>query len=158
MASSANNGEGTSENSEGISKSQLVSERTKQRISLKEDIFLLIQESLGPSQTSGNALRETVDSFQSRLATTESTGENFEKLVVAEEVLGHGNLAPRNAGLQNSVPLQLRGCAALSDGCLKSGRLVKAVGLNHGAPPRGSADGRHLEHSAALQAAQSLRV
>ncbi|GAA6102347.1 uncharacterized protein LOC113648637 [Tachysurus ichikawai] len=67
---------------------QLISELTKQRISIREDVSDLIRESIGPLQSSVNALRETVDGFQSRLAATESlAGENFQKLAVAENTI-----------------------------------------------------------------------
>lgn len=73
---------------ESVSMDQLVSELTKQRISIREDISDLIRESIGPLQSSVNALKETVDGFQSRLVAAESlAGENFEALTAAENTI-----------------------------------------------------------------------
>lgn len=70
------------ETPEPVSMDQLVSELTKQRNSIREDICGLIQEFIGPLQSSINALRETVDEFQGRLVSMESrVGENFVKLI-----------------------------------------------------------------------------
>ena len=46
---------------------QLVEELSKQRASLRDDISILIQDSVSPLQTSMNAIKETVDNFQTRL-------------------------------------------------------------------------------------------
>ena len=54
-----------------ISMPQLVAELAKQRAGLKNDVSGLIQESLKPLQTAMDALRDTVGSFQARLAATE---------------------------------------------------------------------------------------
>lgn len=71
-----------------VSMSQLVSELDKQRSVLKEDISMLIQESLKPIQTSVDAVRDTVNSFQARLASTEAiASENFERLNSAEATI-----------------------------------------------------------------------
>lgn len=78
----------SSMNDVGISMSQLVEELSKQRASLRDDISILIQESVGPLQTSMNAIKETVDNFQSRLTATESlAGENFEKIFAADAAI-----------------------------------------------------------------------
>ena len=65
MASPAN--ERSSGNGDGISMDQLVEELSKQRASLRDDISILIQDSVSPLQTSMNAIKETVDNFQTRL-------------------------------------------------------------------------------------------
>ncbi|KAG7458357.1 hypothetical protein JOB18_005825 [Solea senegalensis] len=71
-----------------ISMSQLVAELAKQRAGLKNDVSGLIQESLKPLQTTMDALRDTVGSFQTRLAATETiAGENFERLTTAEATI-----------------------------------------------------------------------
>ena len=71
-----------------ISMPQLVAELVKQRAGLKNDVSGLIQESLKPLQTAMDALRDTVGSFQARLAATESiAGENFERLTTAEATI-----------------------------------------------------------------------
>ena len=71
-----------------ISMPQLVAELAKQRAGLKNDVSGLIQESLKPLQTAMDALRDTVGSFQARLAATESiAGENFERLTTAEATI-----------------------------------------------------------------------
>lgn len=89
MAASSNlEKQAMTETCESVSMAQLISELSKQRISIREDISVLIQESIAPLQSSVNALRETVDGFQSRLAATESlAGENFEKLITAENTI-----------------------------------------------------------------------
>lgn len=81
MAAASNSEkQATAETFESVSMDQLISGLTKQCISIREDISVLIQESFGPLQSSVNALRETVDGFQSRLAATESVvGENLKK-------------------------------------------------------------------------------
>lgn len=72
----------------GISMSQLLVELSKQRVSLRVDISTLIQDSIGPLQTSVNAIQETVASFQSRLTATETrVGENFDKIFAAETTI-----------------------------------------------------------------------
>lgn len=62
----------TIETPEPVSMDQFVSELTKQRNSIRVDICGLIQEFIGPLQSSINALRETVDEFQGRLVSMES--------------------------------------------------------------------------------------
>ncbi len=70
---------------EPVSMDRLFSELTKQRNSIREDICGLIQEFIGPLQSSTDALRETVDDFQGRLVSMETrVGENFENLIAAE--------------------------------------------------------------------------
>ncbi len=49
---------------EPVSMDRLVSELTKQRNSIREDICGLIQEFIGPLQSSIDALRETVDDLR----------------------------------------------------------------------------------------------
>lgn len=67
-----------------VSMPQLVTELDKQKSVLKVDISMLIQESLKPIQTVV-AVRDTVNSFQARLASTEAIeGENFEPMNSAE--------------------------------------------------------------------------
>lgn len=67
---------------------QLVAELAKQRSVLKDDLSSLILESLKPLQSAVNAIRDTVNSFQERLASTETlAGENFERLNTAETVI-----------------------------------------------------------------------
>ena len=86
MASPAN--ECSSNNDDGLSMGQLVEELSKQRASLREDISILIQESIGPLQSSVNAIKETVDTFQRRLTATEClAGENFEKIFAADAAI-----------------------------------------------------------------------
>lgn len=64
---------------------QLVSELAKQRSVLKDDISTLILESLKPLQTAVDGIKETGNTFQARLVSTEATaGENFERLNTAE--------------------------------------------------------------------------
>ncbi len=71
--------------SDGVSVSQLVTELDKQRASLKEDISVLIQESVATLQSSVNTLTETDNSFQARLNATESlAGDNFAALHTAD--------------------------------------------------------------------------
>lgn len=88
--------------SDGITMTQLVEELAKQRASLKEDISTLIQESLVPLQSSVNALKETVDTFQQRLTAAESlAGDNFDKLFVAESAFK--TLKTQNASLLDLI-------------------------------------------------------
>lgn len=90
------------ETPEPVSMDQLVSELTKQRNSIREDICGLIQEFIGPLQSSINALRETVDEFQGRLVSMESrVGENFEKLIAAEKVIS--TLQTQNSSLLDRI-------------------------------------------------------
>lgn len=63
MASAGKSEESLSDN-DGVTMSQLVTELTKQRASIKEDISALIQESMALLQASVNALTETLASFQ----------------------------------------------------------------------------------------------
>lgn len=71
-----------------VSMPQLVTELAKQRSVLTEDISRLIQGSLKPLQTAVDALRDTVNSFQARLASTEAiAGENFERSNTAEATI-----------------------------------------------------------------------
>ncbi|RXN14940.1 LINE-1 type transposase domain-containing 1 [Labeo rohita] len=80
----------------------LISELTKQRISIRDDISALIQESIGPLQSSVNALRESVEGFQSRLTATETlAGENFEKVSAAENAIK--TLQTQNASLLDCI-------------------------------------------------------
>ena len=73
---------------DSFSVSQLVSELEKQRASLREDMSVLIQESGKPLQTSIDALRETVNHFNGRLAATESlAGDNFERITNTEKTV-----------------------------------------------------------------------
>ena len=68
-----------------VSMAQLVTELAKQRSVLKDDISILIHESLKPLQTAVDGIKETVNSFQARLVSTEAiAGENFERLNAAE--------------------------------------------------------------------------
>lgn len=91
-----------SSKSDGITMTQLVEELAKQRSSLKEDISTLIQEFLVPLQTSVNALKETVYSFQQRLVAAESlAGDNFDKIFAAESALK--TLKTQNAALLDRV-------------------------------------------------------
>lgn len=87
MASAEKSEEALPEN-DGVSMSQLVTELAKQRASIKEDISVLIQESMTPLQASMNALTETLASFQSRLCATEAlAGDNFAALSAAETTI-----------------------------------------------------------------------
>ena len=73
---------------DSFSVSQLVSELEKQRASLREDMSVLIQESGKPLQTSIDALRETVNHFNGRLAAAESlAGDNFERITNTEKTV-----------------------------------------------------------------------
>lgn len=90
------------DNPDNLSMSQLVSELAKQRVSLKEDMASLIQESIKPLQVSVDTLRETVSSFQQRLASTEVlVGENFERLVSAEATIK--SLKAQNLALLDQI-------------------------------------------------------
>lgn len=87
---------------EGISMSQLVQELSKQRTSIKEDISSLIQQAVGPLHASVNALRETVDGFQTRLTDAETlAGDNFEKITEVEQVIQ--SLRKQNAALLDRI-------------------------------------------------------
>lgn len=80
----------------------LVAELAKQRSVLKEDISSLILESLKPLQSAVDAIQETVNSFQERLASTEIiAGENFECLNTAETMIK--NLKAANQELLDRV-------------------------------------------------------
>jgi len=71
-----------------FSMSQLVSELEKQRVSLRKDMSVLIQESVKPLQTSVDALRETVNHFNGRLAAAESlAGNNFDRITSTENTV-----------------------------------------------------------------------
>ncbi len=73
---------------DSLSMTQLISELAKQREVLKEDMAALILNSVKPLQTSVDALHDTVNSFQSRLTSTEViVGENFERIVAAESTI-----------------------------------------------------------------------
>lgn len=99
---SAGRSEEISADNDGVSMSQLVTELTKQRASIKEDISALIQESLVPLQTSVNALTETLASFQSRLCATESlASDNFSALSAAEKTIQ--TLKEQNVTLMDRV-------------------------------------------------------
>ena len=75
-------------NGEQLSMATLISELAKQRASLKDDMKSLIQESITPLQTSMDALRETVGSFQNRLDRVEVTaGDNFQSITQAETTI-----------------------------------------------------------------------
>lgn len=101
LATMASSGNARSSDA-GISMNQLVEELSKNRASLKEDISILIQESVGPLQVSIDAIKETVDSFQSRLTATESlAGENFDKIFAAETAIK--SLRKQNVALQDSL-------------------------------------------------------
>ncbi len=85
LAAMANAATEVTSASDGVSVSQLVTELDKQRASLKEDISVLIQESVATLQSSVNTLTETVNSFQARLNATESlAGDNFAALHTAD--------------------------------------------------------------------------
>lgn len=74
--------------SDSLSMNQLVAELAKQRASLKDDMAILIQESIKPLQTSVDGLRDTVNSFQGRLTSAETlAGDNFERLFAAETTI-----------------------------------------------------------------------
>ncbi|KAL0188442.1 hypothetical protein M9458_015541 [Cirrhinus mrigala] len=73
---------------DSLSMTQLVSELAKQREVLREDMAALILNSVKPLHSSVDALHNTVNSFQSRLTSTEViVGENFEWLVAAESTI-----------------------------------------------------------------------
>ena len=104
MASAGKSKEALPDN-DGVSMSQLVTELTKQRASIKEDISALIQESMVPLQASVNALTETLASFQSRLCATETlAGDNFAVLAAAETTIK--TLKEQNATLLERVDLR----------------------------------------------------
>ncbi len=103
MATSSNAEEqSATETIEPVSMDRLVSELTKQRNSIKEDICGLIQEFIGPLQSSIDAIRDTVDDFQGRLVSMETrVGENFENLIAAEKVIK--NLQTQNLSLLDRI-------------------------------------------------------
>lgn len=85
-------------------------ELSKQRVSVREDIPILIQEtvrplqteSVSPLQTSVNIIRDTVDSFQNRLTAVEFLPEeNFEKVFPAESAMK--SLQTQNAVLLDRI-------------------------------------------------------
>ena len=85
-----------------LSMNQLVSELAKQRVSLREDMSALIQESVKPLQTSVDALRETVNHFNGRLAAAESlAGDNFERITCTEKTVKL--LQAQNKSLQDRL-------------------------------------------------------
>lgn len=87
---------------DGITMTQLVEEPSKQRASLRENISTLIQESLGPLQTSVNPLKKTMDNFQQRLTTTNSlAGDNFDKIFASEAAIK--TLRTQNATLLDRI-------------------------------------------------------
>ncbi|RXN10941.1 LINE-1 type transposase domain-containing 1 [Labeo rohita] len=103
MAAASNvKNQAAGETFESVSTDLLISELTKQRISIRDDISALIQESIGPLQSSMNALRESVEGFQSRLTATETlAGENFEKVSAAEKAIK--TLQTQNASLLDRI-------------------------------------------------------
>ncbi len=103
MATSSNAEEqSATETIEPVSMDRLVSELTKQRNSIREDICGLIQECIGPLQSSIDAFPETVDDFQGRLVSMETrVGENFENLIAAEKVIK--NLQTQNSSLLDRI-------------------------------------------------------
>ena len=71
-----------------ISKDQLGAEFAKQRTTLREDVSLLIQESIKPLQALLDSLQTTVNTFQQRLTSVESvTGDNFERVCAVESTI-----------------------------------------------------------------------
>lgn len=81
---------------------QLVQELSKQRACIKEDVSSLIQASVGPLHASVDALRETVNGFQTRLAEVETlAGDNFEKVTAME--LAVDSLQKQNATLLDRI-------------------------------------------------------
>ncbi|RXN37569.1 LINE-1 type transposase domain-containing 1 [Labeo rohita] len=103
MAAASNvENQAAGETFESVSTDLLISELTKQRISIRDDISALIQESIGPLQSSVNALRESVEGFQSCLTATETlAGENFEKVSAAENAIK--TLQTQNASLLDRI-------------------------------------------------------
>lgn len=68
-----------------VSMSQLITELSKQRSNFKDDVAMLIQESIRPLQASVDGLRDEVGSFQGRLVAAESlAGDNFQRICEAE--------------------------------------------------------------------------
>lgn len=99
MSSPASN---RSSKDDGITMTQLVEELSKQRASLKEDISTLIQESRGLLQTSVNALKLSMDSFQRHLTTAESrAGDNFDRIFASEAAIK--TLRTQNATLLDRI-------------------------------------------------------
>lgn len=81
-----------------LSMDRLIEELAKQRASIKEDMI----KSITPLQTSVDALRETVSSFQNRLSRVEvTTGENFASITKAESTISQ--LEKDNAALRDRV-------------------------------------------------------
>ncbi|KAI4876133.1 hypothetical protein NFI96_006951 [Prochilodus magdalenae] len=89
---------------------QLSTEFAKQRSSLKEDLFSLIQEAVKPQQVSTEPLQATVNAFQTRLTSVESVaGDNFERLTAAESTVEllrvqNQSLLDRLEDLENRSP------------------------------------------------------
>ncbi|KAI4877073.1 hypothetical protein NFI96_002395 [Prochilodus magdalenae] len=89
---------------------QLSTEFAKQRSSLKEDLFSLIQEAVKPLQVSTEPLQATVTAFQTRLTSVESVaGDNFERLTAAESTVEllrvqNQSLLDRLEDLENRSP------------------------------------------------------
>lgn len=80
----------------------LISELSKQRTSLTEDMASLIQDSIKPLQASLDTLHETVGSFQHRLTSTEVlAGENFERLAATEATIK--SLKTQNSSLLDQI-------------------------------------------------------
>ena len=74
--------------SEPVTIQQLASLLEIHRTSMKEDMAMLIQASFQPLQSSMDALRGDVSSFNKRLTATETiVGENFERLTSAEATI-----------------------------------------------------------------------
>lgn len=92
----------TEDSSDSLSMSQLVSELEKQRTSLRNDMLMLIQESVKPLQVSVDTLCETVNNFNGRLAAAEVlAGDNFERITNAEKAVKI--LEAQNKSLQDRV-------------------------------------------------------
>lgn len=63
-----------------LSKDKLIAKLAKQHASLKEDVLILIQNSITPLQTSLQAVHEKVNLFQSHLTRVEHTmGQNLQR-------------------------------------------------------------------------------
>lgn len=85
-----------------LSASQLVSELEKQRTSLRNDMLMLIQESMKPLQASVDALCETVNHFNGRLTAAEAlAGDNFERIASTEKTVKM--LEAQNKSLQDRL-------------------------------------------------------
>lgn len=88
MVAADNNESKRGSSSTDLSMDKLIAQLEKQRSSLKEDMSVLIHDSITPLQASVDALHDTVNTFQNRLTRVETTaGENFDKLVKAEAVI-----------------------------------------------------------------------